>query len=684
MPSWGSVRLTLRPARVWHHRLMRGPAFEEDLHLKKLVIGLGAVVLCIGAGIGGVEYIQWRATSEVDAVFSALRTAGRQASHGEVTFDFMERNLVVREIKVREQDGSTVSVETLTIAEVSAPKDGRISAKEIKADGIQIEVAATNDRPRSTYHLPSATVEDYSGPDTLLPRERGRYEALNLALRQMALTRAAKISIPRIDVRIAPLRATEATSAIGYRKIEIEGIADGRIASLSFKDMGFTFTAPADNPDLAAKGSLRGFRATDIDTAPVLAATRPSPPAGVKTVYGRVIATGYTLTHGDGTLMEIGEASAEAMGFEPSTGFLQGIESFTTLGEKGGNLTADESRRLMETTADLVKAFAFTEFRMKDVLNVDDTGSYRFGTITASDLKQGRLARLAIENASGPSEGAAPFSLESFTIKGLSPLPILSAAARGAAPEGQSDIDNILSVLRSIEGIEVKGLVSAAPDSSILRLDALALDWGAFIGVVPTRLALRMDGLTLPLAAADQAGLAPFGSLGLDKVTLGTDMALAYDPATRTIALAPGSVSMAQAFSADVGFSLGQVAPAAFEDPIAALAAARQITVGALNLKLVDHGLVDLMLKIRAELDNTTPEAVRAELSDLLTKAGAELAPLYPEAPALADTLSRFVSKPGTLEIRLQPLSDLKLMDAIAEDPATLLGDFRITATTKP
>lgn len=652
--------------------------------MKKLAIGLGVVLLCVGAGIGGVEYIQWRATSEVDAVFAGLRTGGREATHGEVTFDIMERNLVVKGISVREADGSTVAIASLVIEGVSAPKDGRISAREIKAEGIQIEVSATNDRPRSTYHLPSATVADYSGPDTLLPRERGRYEALNLALRQMAQTKAAKLSIPRLDARIAPLRATEAASAIGYRKIEVEGIADGKIASLSFRDMGFTFTAPADNPDLAAKGSLKGFVATDIDTAPVLAATRPSPASGVKNVYGRVVATGYTLTHGDGTLMEIGEASALAVGFEPSPGVLERLETFSTLGEKGENLTGTESQRLMETTAELVKAFAFTEFRMKDVVNLDETGAYRFGTITASDLKQGRLARLLVEKASGPSEGSVPFALESFAIKGFSPLPILAAAARAPGPEDQNSLDNTLAVVRAIEGIELKGLVSAASDTSVVHLDALALDWGSFIGLVPTRIALKMEGLTVPLSAADGAGLGSLGDLGFDKVTMGADLAVAYDPAGRAIRLAPGSVSVAQAFSANLDLSLTQVRPEAFEDPIAAIAAARQIAVGPVTFKLTDLGLVAMMLKARAESGSTTPEAVRTELVDLLIKAGSELAPLYPEAPTLADALARFVKTPGTLEIRLEPLSDLKLMDAIAADPAALLSDFRITATTTP
>lgn len=652
--------------------------------MRKVVIGL--VVLLLGAvGVfGAMRYIQWRATSEVDAVFAGLRTSGREAGHGGVTFALRDRNLAIRAIHVREPDGTTLDIDTLAIEGVAAPQNGRIAARLVKAEGIRIEVAATQDRPRSTYQIPSATIEDYSGPDTLLPRERGRYEALNLALRQMAQTSAARLSVPRLDVRIAPLRPSEAASAIAYRKIEVERIADGKVGSLSFRDMGFTFTAPSDNPDLAAKGNLKAFVATNIDTAPLLAATRATPVAGVQIVYGQVVASGYSLVHGDGSLMEIGEASAKEIGFAPATGFLERLEGFTALGEKGRTLNAADSRALIETTADLLKAFGFAEFRMKDIVTTDATGMYRFGAVTASGFKEGRLARLLIETASGPSEGDMPFTLESFAIKGFSPLPILAAAARASGSETQSDIENMLVMLRSMEGIEVKGLVSETLPSKVVRIDALSLDWGAFMGLVPTRLGIRMTGLNVPLTAEDTASFGYGADLGMDRVTMGMDMAIAYDDAARSIRLKPGAFSIAKAFSADLNLSLLNVRANAFEDPIAALAAAQRITVGPLGLRLSDDGLVAMVLKARADSTGATPDAVRSELVGLLAKAGAELAPLYPEAPSLATALASFVEKPGTLDIRLEPLSDLKLMDLIAADPASLLREFRITATASP
>lgn len=651
--------------------------------MKKFAIGLLALLLLAGAGFFSVnQYVQWRATQEVDAVFSALRTAGREAAHGGVAFDLFKRSLTVRSVLLREPDGSRVAIASLVLDGVTEPKDGRVSARRLGAEGIEVEIAAAGERPRTLYQAPGASVDLYSGPDTLLPRERGQHEALNLFLRQMAASEATSLSIPELSVRIEAPGAGGVATALGYRNILIEKIAQGRIERLSFADMGFTATAPAGQPDLAAKGSLKRFVATGIDTAPILAATRAPGKAGLQPVYGEVVATGYSVVHGDGSQMEVGEASAKGLAIDPSLGVLGKFEELATLGQKQQPLGDADSARLMETASDLVKAIGFTQFRLADVTAMDSGTSLKMGSLTLSEMKQGRLERLALERISAATDGDKPVLIDTLALKGLSPLPLFAFSARAASEGSVPGLDGLLTLFRALDGVEMKGLTAPVADSDVpFRIQDFSLDWSQFIGLVPTRIAMKIDGMSGPISEADGVPLAYLAAAGLKQASIGLQLGITYDPAAQSLRLAPGAMRVEQAFAADLDLSLAELRSGAFEDPIAALAAAQQVAVGPLTLMVTDLGFVDIILKEKAAGAGTTPDAVRTEFTDTLRKAGAELAPLYPEAPAVAEALARFTEKPGTLTLRLVPFSGLKLMDAIAADPLVLLREFRISAT---
>lgn len=657
--------------------------------MRKLAIGLLALaVIAGGAGFGVIQYSRWRAHAEVEKTFAALRDTGREASHGDVGYDLFANTLTVPDISVRAPDGATMRIASLVASGISQPAAGRVAARHIEVNGVAIEVPEGGGAGTSIYGAPRVIVEDYAGPDTLLPGGKdGSREIMRLGLRQLAAVSAARIAVPEATatLSVTPPGATPLSTNVTYTNLTAEGLAEGRIKAGGFDRMLFETSAPPDAPELAVKGRIDGFSVTGIDTAPFLALVdKEAPKSGIAIVYGRMSSSGYAIAHGDGSTMSVGGITAENVGLDPSILSLDRIDEMRALGRKGDALSADEAKRLYLATAGMTKGVAFTSFAMKDVAATDPAGKAKVRAVTLSDFKDGRLAAFSIEGLSGEVSGEKPVSLDKLVLKGVTPLPMMEMSS--SALDGTFlALDGMLAFFRTLEGFELKGLSAPREDSDIpLTVKSLDVSWGQFIGLVPTRFALKGERISGPITEADVFPLSYLAGAGVNEASFDLDLALAYDPDARAITLSPASLRVDKALAASIDAKLTDVQRRAFEDPIAALSAAQQIGAGPIKLVITDLGLADLMLKENAAAAGISPEAMRAEVIAGITKTAKDLAEAYPEAIGLGEAVAAFVKAPGTLTLTAEPKGEAKLMNLIAADPLVSLREFAITATAGP
>lgn len=653
--------------------------------MKKLVIGLIALVVIGAAGTFGLtQYSRARAQAEVEKAFEALRATGREASHGPVGFDLFSKTLTIPDIAIRSRDGASLKVASLIAAGISQPAGGRVAARAVEVNGLAIEVPETGTQAKTTYALPSLKIEEYTGPDTLLSVDgNGGHEVLRLVLRQLAAITATRVTAPEASAQINMAGTPALSSSASYTNLKAEGLAEGRIKTLAFDRMSFETSAPKDSPELALKGRLDGFSATDIDTAPVLAlAERKAFKAGTTTVYGRMTASGYAIANGDGSTTTVGAVLAENLGIDPSVISLDRVDEMRALGQKGEALSEDEAKRLYQASADMLKGVAFTTFSLKDMAVTDPLGKAKVGAIALSGFKDGRLGTFAVEGLFAEASGQEPLTLDKLTLTGVTPLPIMEASAKAAPDSSFSSLDGILAIFRTLESIELSGL--SAPREMPLVVKSFSLNWSQFIGLVPTRLTIKGNGITAPLSETDILPFAYLATAGVNQLTADLDLTLAYDPDTRTISLSPASTRVEKIGAATLDVKLTDVQRRAFEDPIAALAAAQQIGVGQAKLVVTNLGLADLLLKLNADIIGTTPEDLRAEVIAGIQQAAKDFAPLYPDATVLGEALAAFVKAPGTLTVTITPKTDVKVLDLIATDPLVSLQNFTITAVAAP
>ncbi|WP_127092134.1 hypothetical protein [Aquabacter cavernae] len=654
--------------------------------MKKFLVGLVALIVLAGAGFWGVtSYAHMRAQSEVEAVFQGLRASGRTAQHGPVGFDLFAKTLDIPDISILEPDGASVRVGRIIAAGLSNPVKGRIGVRTIEASDIVVEIPSTPGRVGARYRVPRAVLEGYEGPDTLLPQEGRENVALRLVLKQLAATRAERLTLPEAVVRIDAAGKDGVATHSTYKDVVFENLDQGRIARAGFASMTFETIAPTNAPELAMKGRVEGLAFTGIDTAPVRALLEPDPKPGLVTLYEQVVARGYSLTRADASTMAVSSVEARGLALDPSRLSFARLNELQTLSQIQPPLNEDDTRRLMEASGDIVRAIGFSEISLKGVSVTEPTGKASVGLMRLTGQKDARLDRFDMEALTGQVEGEKPFSLDRLSLRGLNLLPVLELSARAPADEAAPTLDSALALFRALEGVEIAGLRAFMADSDApVAIGAMKLDWGQFIGLVPTRFSFSGSGITGPISDADGPPFSYLAAAGAKDATLGFDTVLAFDPAAQTLRLSPASTRIETALAVDFDITLTKVRPEAFEDPIAALTAAQQIAVGPAKLVVTNLGIADVILKERATQANTTPEALRAETVAQIRAYAKELAPLFPEAGTIGDTLASFVEKPGTLTVTLTPLGEVKAMDLLAADPLTLVRDFKVTAAATP
>jgi hypothetical protein len=237
-----------------------------------------------------------------------------------------------------------------------------------------------------------------------------------------------------------------------------------------------------------------------------------------------------------------------------------------------------------------------------------------------------------------------------------------------------------------IEGAELKGIVAPYKNTGKpVTIDAFSLDWGQFVGPIPSRAHLT-GKMSVPVDRTNPAEM-PLVAAGMDTVAIDVDLGAAWTDASSSFALAPVKVDLGGLLSASAGLSLANVPRGVFSlNPQQAAAMAAQVEAGTLELTLRDLGAVDLAVAQYARSKTVSRDAARRAIIDNI-RAGSETATgANPDAAAAVEALARFVESPGqTLNFKLTPLGKvpaLQLIQTMKSDPLAALAQFRIEVST--
>jgi hypothetical protein len=237
-----------------------------------------------------------------------------------------------------------------------------------------------------------------------------------------------------------------------------------------------------------------------------------------------------------------------------------------------------------------------------------------------------------------------------------------------------------------LAGVEVKGVVAPFKNTGKpVTLDNFNLDWGQFVGPVPSQARLITKMVT-PIDVSDPTTKLLIAA-GISSIAFDCDLGASWTEASRSFVLEPVALEVGGLVKLSARVAVANVPRQIFSfSPQQAATMAAQVEAGGLELTLRDLGGVDLAVAHYARTQNIGREAAQKAIVDDIRSSAATSATNNPDAVAAAEALARFIETPRTtLTLKLTPLGKvpaLQLFQMLKTDPLDALSKFRIEAST--
>lgn len=657
----------------------------------KILIGLLAAVVVAAGGFFGFQlYMQQRVAGEVEAAFEQIRAGGGKASHGKVSFNLLSRTVDVADIVSESgaQPAVSVKIARVTASGVSQPDPARFAADSVEATDIEIGAGlAAQPGMTASYKVPRITAKDYSGPVGLQrpPASSSVIEIYRFVLAQAASITASSISAPRVTGTMN-LGATAAGSTeLAYSGLALQGIKGGKVATAKIDQMAFTAAIVAPGAADKIIGNVVNIAIYDIDLNAIAAIFDPQKANDDQYYrsYRQLTAGAYTITSAQGLQMRIDGFAVDDVALRPSRMQLSALLAMLPAAG-AASPTPAQARELLAKVATLYEGIRIGNAEIRGASIETPQGPVKLASMRFN-LENGKIGELAFEGLDARSP-KGPVKLGRFALKSLDIANFMRVAAQLASGPQPPPPDAALAMIPLIEGAELKGLVAPYKNTDKpVNIDTISLDWGQFVGPIPSKLRLtaRMTG---PIVAGD-AALQPLMAAGIDKLAIDSDLGATWTEASRTFVLEPVTLELGGLLKATARVSFANVPRGVFSiNPVQAATMAAQIEAGAIELTLRDLGGIDLAVAQYARMQGVSRDAARHAIVDGIRAGSQEAAKTKPDAAAAVEALSRFVETPRqTLVLKLTPLAKvpaMQLVQLLKTDPLTALAQFRIEAST--
>jgi hypothetical protein len=655
----------------------------------KALTGLIAAIVVAAAGFFGFQfYTQHRIASEIDAAFEQIRATGAKASHGPVSFDLKNRTVTIADIagESTAQPPVSIKIANLTASDVGQPDATRFSAESIEVTGVEIRVATAASAGASlSYQVPRITVKYYSGPARLqrLPASSSVIDVYRFGLEQFADVTAASITAPSIAATMQFAAATPGDGEVAYSGLAMNGIRDGKIASMKADGAVFTVNLQQAGKTEKFTGNLANLVTDDIDVGALAAIFDPRKANDDQyhRAYRQISAGPFILTSGQGMNMRIDGMTIDDVGIKPSR--IQLPPLLAMMPPAGAaRPTPEQAREKIETVAGLYEGIRFGNAEMRGLSLETPQGPIKLSTMRFN-FEGGKIGELAFEGLDARAPNG-PVKLERFALKSLDISGLMRVSAQFVAQKPSPN--QALALLPLIEGVELKDFTAPYKNTKKpINIDAINLNWGQFVGPIPSKVRLSAK-MTAPLDTSD-LGQKMLVAAGLDSTAIDLDFGAAWTETSGAFVLEPVSLELGGLLKATARVSLAKVPRGVFSiSTTQATAMAAQIEAGTLELTLRDLGGGDIAVAQYARAQNVSRDAARSSLVDSIRAGGEKAAAANPDAAAAVDALARFVETPGqTLTIKLTPLGKvpaLQLMQLLQTDPFVALAQFKIEAST--
>src|SRR5262249_62176143 len=114
-------------------------------------------------------------------------------------------------------------------------------------------------------------------------------------------------------------------------------------------------------------------------------------------------------------------------------------------------------------------------------------GQLSIGGVRRAGSENGRVAEVSLEGLDAQTPLHEPVKIGRFALRGLGFSELMRSVAR-FAPPAQPNPDQVMSLLRALEGIEIEGLIVPYQNSGRpVEIETAKISWGEFVGAVTSQ-----------------------------------------------------------------------------------------------------------------------------------------------------------------------------------------------------
>ena len=504
-----------------------------------------------------------------------------------------------------------LKIASLTASGVGQPDTGRFSADSIETSDIEISANIAGPAGGSlSYKMPRVVMKDYSGPAGLQQPSAPAsvIEMYRSALEQFAAVSATSISVPSMTGTVNFGAALSGDFV--YSGMALQDIKGGKIAAMQVERANFTVNTQQAGKADKMTGEIANLSSRDIDANAAAAILDPQKANDDRyySFYGKTSAGPYTVTSALGLRMRIDQMTIDGVGARPSR--LQ-LPALLAMIQAAGatSPTPAQTRELIDKMAALYEGMRIGTAEMRGLSAETPQGPVKLQAIRFN-LEDGKIGEFAVEGLD-TNTPKGPVKIGRFALKSLDIANFMRISAQFANPAQPPTPELIAGLFPLIEGVEIKGVTAPFKNTGkFVNLDGFDVNWGQFVGPIPSKVRLTAK-MTTPVDAADPSMKALIAA-GLDTLSADGDIGAEWTEAARSFVVDVPKLEIGGLLKASARIALANVPRQVFSANAAqAIGAAAQIEAGAIELTVRDLGGVDLGVVQYARAQNVSRDAAR-------------------------------------------------------------------------
>ena len=330
------------------------------------------------------------------------------------------------------------------------------------------------------------------------------------------------------------------------------------------------------------------------------------------------------------------------------------------------NLSADEVRRLLETTGDekiqleLLSRLKADRMTINGLTFSGDDGTMIFAPIMMSGIDQGRVARITLDGVDmdlrmSDTKGTSQLKVRALEIERADFASLLKAVLAGRPEDIDFRAEKFVWAGFEWSGAD-ENVKATAPGGNRMRISLAGVNATTqYEGAMPVRSVAEINGLSIELPPTSEGGQA-FADMGYKKLEFSLAGQMRYDPLKRDLMIENYALTGVNVGRLMLSGTFGNIDPSLLSGgvPEQKLAALMLANISQIDIRFVNEGAVENGFAYAASQQGKSAPALRSEASMIVGQMLPMLLGGDPAALPLARSAQDFLreSKNFTLSLK--------------------------------